>query len=90
MSGDPSKAVTVKIIETQFVQTDAEQFKSVVQRLTGKPSSSSACERMKMVNHKERGTPLMVECDKVKVEDVEGLKHMEVPSLEDLCKFFGD
>lgn len=90
MSGESSKAVTVKIIETQFVQTDAEQFKSVVQRLTGK-SSSSACERMKMVNDKEQGTALMVESNKVKVDqDVEGLKYMEMPSLEDLCKFLRD
>ncbi|KAJ0986178.1 hypothetical protein J5N97_004534 [Dioscorea zingiberensis] len=35
MSGKPPKAMKVTIIETQFVQTDAEQFKSVVQRLTG-------------------------------------------------------
>ncbi|KAH7651616.1 VQ domain-containing protein [Dioscorea alata] len=90
MSGESSKAVTVKIIETQFVQTDAEQFKSVVQRLTGKSSSSLACERTKMVNDKERGTALMVESNKVKAEDVEGLKYMELSSLEDLCKFLRD
>lgn len=33
------QAMKVKIIETQFVQTDATQFKSVVQRYTGKDST---------------------------------------------------
>ncbi|KAH7685829.1 VQ domain-containing protein [Dioscorea alata] len=37
MSGrEGSKPVKVKIIETKYVQTDATQFKSVVQQLTGK------------------------------------------------------
>lgn len=31
--------VKVKIIMTQFVQTDAQSFKSVVQKLTGRDSS---------------------------------------------------
>ncbi|KAJ8633338.1 hypothetical protein MRB53_026674 [Persea americana] len=34
-----SHPVKVKIIMTQFVQTDAQSFKSVVQRLTGRDTS---------------------------------------------------
>ncbi|ERN06715.1 hypothetical protein AMTR_s00058p00221630 [Amborella trichopoda] len=35
MAGQTKKAL-VKIIETEFVQTDEASFKSVVQRMTGK------------------------------------------------------
>lgn len=37
-----SHQVKVKIIMTQFVQTDAQSFKSVVQGLTGRDSSNIA------------------------------------------------
>ncbi|CAL9211629.1 unnamed protein product [Musa hybrid cultivar] len=35
----PAASVKVTVIETQFVQTDSANFKSVVQRLTGKDSA---------------------------------------------------
>ncbi|KAF0927007.1 hypothetical protein E2562_029233 [Oryza meyeriana var. granulata] len=49
MSGeDEKKPVTVKIIETVYVEADtADDFKSVVQRLTGKNAVADAPERNK-------------------------------------------
>ncbi|URE22032.1 hypothetical protein MUK42_32755 [Musa troglodytarum] len=35
----PAASVKVTVIETQFVETDSANFKSVVQRLTGKDSA---------------------------------------------------
>ncbi|KAI4323131.1 hypothetical protein L6164_022761 [Bauhinia variegata] len=37
-----SKDVKIVIISTQYVETDAKSFKSVVQRLTGKDSDTDA------------------------------------------------
>ncbi|XXG67683.1 hypothetical protein AAC387_Pa06g0967 [Persea americana] len=44
MTGKRRDPVKVKIIMTQFVHTDARSFKSVVQGLTGRDSSSAATE----------------------------------------------
>ncbi|KAI4366023.1 hypothetical protein MLD38_021952 [Melastoma candidum] len=38
MSGGRRDAIKVVLIDTQYVQTDASSFKSVVQKLTGKDS----------------------------------------------------
>ncbi|KAL5202624.1 hypothetical protein ABZP36_013576 [Zizania latifolia] len=47
MSGeDEAKPVTVKIIETVYVEADtADEFKSVVQRLTGKDAVAAPPEQ---------------------------------------------
>ncbi|KAL2472749.1 VQ motif-containing protein motif-containing protein 1-like [Forsythia ovata] len=42
MGGGNREAVKVVIINTQYVETDAMSFKSVVQRLTGKDSTQSS------------------------------------------------
>lgn len=42
--GGGSRAVKVVIINTQFVETDARSFKSVVQNLTGKDSTIPAAQ----------------------------------------------
>ncbi|KAK4768063.1 hypothetical protein SAY87_003204 [Trapa incisa] len=39
MAGDGKRPLRVVIIDTQYVETDARSFKSVVQRLTGKDST---------------------------------------------------
>ncbi|KAI4320684.1 hypothetical protein MLD38_034138 [Melastoma candidum] len=50
MSGRPRDAVKVKIIDTQYVETDASSFKSVVQKLTGKDTDSSSAGSRKTTN----------------------------------------
>ncbi|XP_038975485.1 VQ motif-containing protein 10-like isoform X2 [Phoenix dactylifera] len=39
-----SEGTKVRIIETQFVETDASHFKSIVQSLTGKDSTTVAAK----------------------------------------------
>ncbi|WJX68075.1 hypothetical protein P8452_52483 [Trifolium repens] len=59
MSGGSSRfmnPVKIVIINTQYVETDATSFKSVVQKLTGKDSDAEAkVEKSEMKKHNQSG-----------------------------------
>lgn len=42
MSGKEREAIIIRIVETQFVETDVKTFKSVVQSLTGRESNMTS------------------------------------------------
>ncbi|KAJ4976909.1 hypothetical protein NE237_002015 [Protea cynaroides] len=56
MSGGSRDAVKVKIIETEYVYADPMNFKSVVQRLTGKDAQATKAEGSS-ASHPTVGTP---------------------------------
>ncbi|XP_058103627.1 VQ motif-containing protein 10-like [Magnolia sinica] len=51
MSTEGSCPVKVRIIVTEFVETDATSFKSVVQRLTGRDRNVIATEKMAEISN---------------------------------------
>lgn len=57
MSGGGCSRAPVKvvIINTQYVETDATSFKSVVQKLTGKDSEHSESGKAKRERHNKQG-----------------------------------
>ncbi|KAI4333399.1 hypothetical protein L6164_018220 [Bauhinia variegata] len=52
--GGYSKDVKIVIISTQYVETDARSFKSVVQKFTGKDSDTAAAKGKALGSRTER------------------------------------
>ncbi|KAI5662183.1 hypothetical protein M9H77_21506 [Catharanthus roseus] len=95
---DPVKVV---IINTQYVETDAMSFKSVVQRLTGKDSKievddveSSTPEKPRFYNNNNNNSSGVVVSPAVMArglsfKDFDKLLK-ELPPLEELYRFYAD
>lgn len=95
------EAMVIKIVETQFVETDAMTFKSVVQSLTGRESntksmvamSNSSCISSLEVRMHEGGGGVEVEgsCGlrqgSMQLEDFERV-FLELPPLDELVFWF--
>ncbi|CAK9160282.1 unnamed protein product [Ilex paraguariensis] len=96
MSGGTREPVKVVIINTQYIETDAVSFKSVVQRLTGKDSivevesSSSTGRKTSRV-----GAPAKISggdsffSKELSFKDFDRLL-MEMPPLEELYRLCAD
>ncbi|KAG0465568.1 hypothetical protein HPP92_019732 [Vanilla planifolia] len=77
----------VVIIETIFVETDAEHFKSVVQQLTGKEPAVASPHRLP----EQRASPLGVRKGKDEGCEMEGARKEDDAafmgwSIEELCR----
>lgn len=53
MSREEPKPVTVKIIETRFIETDMASFKSTVQNLTGQELAETSTVAAKLQGSRE-------------------------------------
>lgn len=90
--GKGREAMVIKIIETQFVETDATTFKSVVQSLTGRESntksmvamSNSTCISSLEVRVQEGGGELEGSCGLRQGS----MQFLELPPLDELVFWF--
>lgn len=94
-SEEQTKPISVKIIETQYVETDATSFKSVVQRLTGKgaaPPPTTVGSGSTGPRHEAREEK-DTDRDQRRSSDGGGSKGDEifvgVPTLDELSKLLG-
>lgn len=97
--GKGREAMMIKIVETQFVETDATTFKSVVQSLTGRESntksmvamSNSSCNSSLEVRVQEGGGEVEGSCGlrqgSLQLEDF-GRMFLELPPLDELVFWF--
>lgn len=97
--GKGREAVVIKIVETQFVETDATTFKSVVQSLTGRESntksmvvmSNSSCISSLEVRVHEGGGEVEGSCGlrqgSKQLADFERV-FLELPPLDELVFWF--
>ena len=93
MSRSRKDPVKVVIINTEYVETDAMSFKSVVQRLTGKdsPSPVSSPKTNMMSSHGGRrgvvNSPMLKKG--MSFRDLDKLL-LELPSMDDMYQFCAD
>ncbi|PWA99276.1 VQ-like protein [Artemisia annua] len=92
MSRSRKDPVKVVIINTEYVETDAMSFKSVVQRLTGKdsPSPASSPDNMVSSHGGRRGvvnSPMLKKG--MSFRDLDKLL-LEFPSMDDIYQFCAD
>lgn len=80
-----NKPVKVVIINTQFVETDARSFKSVVQNLTGKDSTIPAVEPPQRFQSGGGAAPVFSRGTSFK--DFERMLK-ELPSLDELNSYY--
>ncbi|KAL8506211.1 hypothetical protein ACS0TY_017174 [Phlomoides rotata] len=92
MGGGSRKGNSVKVvlIETQYVETDAGSFKSVVQSLTGKDSAPLATQQPPLMFHSGAGgsynAPPVLSHEK-SFKDIERMM-MELPPLDELHRIY--
>lgn len=73
--------VKVVIINTEYIETDARNFKSIVQKLTGKDAGSVEPNHVKMSKFKSNNPSA----------NLDNLLKLELPSLDKLfCPNYGD
>ncbi|XP_047963548.1 VQ motif-containing protein 1-like [Salvia hispanica] len=88
MRGGERSGVRVVIINTEYVETDAVSFKSVVQRLTGKDAAAAAESRPGIGNEagfwKAPGLEKMVS-----FKDFDRMLK-ELPPLDELYRLYAD
>ncbi|KAA0052539.1 VQ motif-containing protein 1-like [Cucumis melo var. makuwa] len=95
--GNPKKTAEVRVvlIEYHHIQTDASNFKSVVQSLTGKHSSTAEdggeiCRKRQRVVARNNNESIININQSVKMihtasfKDLDRLLSLELPSMEDL------
>nr|XP_043620088.1 VQ motif-containing protein 10-like [Erigeron canadensis] len=89
--GSPVKVV---IINTEYIETDAMSFKSVVQRLTGKDSSVDQSPNNNRLSHDATGgrrggvnSPMLKKG--MSFRDLDKLL-LELPSMDDIYQFCAD
>ncbi|XP_019056060.1 PREDICTED: VQ motif-containing protein 10-like [Nelumbo nucifera] len=92
------REVVVKIISTQFIETDAVNFKSLVQKLTGKDSTAASVGTTKSFGVENVVRPESVPGGTAMVDgasmsiDLKELDRllMGLPSMDELCGFLPD
>ncbi|XP_057812294.1 VQ motif-containing protein 10-like [Salvia miltiorrhiza] len=87
MRGDDKGGVRVVIINTEYVETDAVSFKSVVQKLTGKDATVAAKRRPGKEAYSCRRAPILEKMSSFKDFD-RMLK--ELPPLDELYSLYAD
>ncbi|GJT52426.1 VQ motif-containing protein 10-like protein [Tanacetum coccineum] len=92
MSRSRKDPVKVVIINTEYVETDATSFKSVVQRLTGKdsPSPVTSPNNIRSSHGGHRGvvkSPMLKKG--MSFRDLDKLL-LELPSMDDIYQFCAD
>ncbi|XP_038976712.1 VQ motif-containing protein 10-like [Phoenix dactylifera] len=86
MSVDGVQPMKVRIIVTKHVQTDARQFKTVVQSLTGKDSMVAAAAEGQAERGGDVGRKQPVRRKLVHDEELKGLSMELMPSMDELCE----
>ncbi|XP_020262347.1 VQ motif-containing protein 1-like [Asparagus officinalis] len=95
MSSEGTQPTKVTIIETQFVEADASQFKMVVQKFTGKDSVMSSqgasCHGRENTQSNRRKRNLRAEAQPMAVGgEVDAFMVELLPSMEELYEFLRD